>query len=104
MKIEDYGPKAREAFGKTLIDISVSIYKGVILLFTVLPLAAIAKSVFVDGSVHAISLYEVIDGQPTSTKVSLFILLATAFIAAHYYRKEGLRHIHEAELLAKNGT
>lgn len=102
MKIEEYGPKAREAFGKTLIDISLSIYKGVILLFTVLPLASIAKSVFVDGDVQGISIVELINSLAVSTKVSVFLLVSVAFVVAHYFRKEGLRHIHESEISQQN--
>ena len=46
MKPEEYNGKAREAFAKSLIDIGVAIFKGIILLVTVVPITVLAKSAF----------------------------------------------------------
>ena len=97
MKIDDLSPKAREAFGKTLIDISLAIYKGVILLITVVPLAAIFKSAFSENQPDMQSIYEMLDGLSSSTKISIIALLAVAFLIAHYFRAEGIKHIHNSE-------
>lgn len=44
MKINDYNPKAREAFGKTLVDLGSAIHKSIVLLITVVPITIIFKS------------------------------------------------------------
>lgn len=49
MKPNEYNPKAREAFGKSLIDIGVAIFKGIMLLFTLAPLSFLLKGAL-DGS------------------------------------------------------
>jgi hypothetical protein len=96
MKPDDYNPKAREAFGKTLIDISVAIFKGVILLVTVVPLTSILQ-VALSGNKVPVSLFDMIDSLSTGTKWTFFLLLVVAFVAGLSLRKEGLRHIHELE-------
>ena len=97
MKPDEYNPKAREAFGKSLIDIGVTIFKGVILLLTVVPITVIAKSVF-EGTGRYISVFEILGSISNVTLLSLMVLILFAFFAGHYLRKEGLRHIHELEI------
>lgn len=96
MKPEEYNPKAREAFGNSLITIGVAIFKGIILLVTVVPLTAILKSVF-DGSGDAISLFDQLATLSVGTKVLISGLLIGAFCMGHYFRKAGLKHLHEME-------
>lgn len=96
MKPEKLNPKAREAFAKTLIDVGVSVFKGIILLLTVIPIAAIFKSAF-DGVSIEISLIKIIGSMTISTYITLLALLIIAFFIGHLFRKEGLRHLHEIE-------
>ncbi|GLO61049.1 hypothetical protein MACH09_15570 [Vibrio sp. MACH09] len=96
MKADDYNPKAREVFGKTLVDTGVSIYKGLILLLTIVPLSFIAK-VTVEKDKISLSFLEFIGSMSFATYVIFLSLLAISFVLAYYLRKEGLRHIHESE-------
>ncbi|MDP3816146.1 hypothetical protein [Pseudomonas sp.] len=94
MKPENLNPKAREAFAKTLIDVGVSVFKGIILLLTVIPIAAIFKSAF-DGVSIEVSLIKIIGSMTIGTYITLLTLLIIAFFIGHLFRKEGLRHLHE---------
>ena len=96
MKPDNYNPMAREAFAKSLIDIGVAIFKGIILLFTVVPLALIFKSVF-DGTASSVSFLDVYISLSPTTRVIFLVLLASSGVAGHLFRKEGLRHLHEIE-------
>ena len=96
MKPEEYNPKAREAFGKSLIDIGVGIFKGIMLLFTIAPLTFMLKGA-ADGSSKGISLVDLFSFMSTPTYLAFLSVLAGAFVLGHYFRKEGLRHIHEIE-------
>lgn len=62
MKPEEYNPKAREAFGKSLIDVGVGIFKGVVLLFTVAPMTLLIKNGLnenndIDVFIHDIKIF-----------------------------------------------
>lgn len=96
MKSENLNPRAREAFARTLIDVGVSVFKGMILLLTVIPIAAIFKSAF-DGVSVEVSLIKIIGTMTIGTYVVFMALLVTAFFVGHLFRKEGLRHLHELE-------
>ncbi len=96
MKPEQYNPKAREAFGKTLIDIGVSIIKGIFLLLTVVPLGFIIKGVTDESSV-SISLTGFMTFLSSPVYLVFLVLLGGGFILGNHFRKEGLRHIHEIE-------
>jgi hypothetical protein len=96
MKPEEYNPKAREAFGKSLIDVGVGIIKGTVLLFTVAPLAITMKGAM-DGTNKNISWLELFGSMNSLTYFLFLGLLAAALLLGHYFRKEGLRHIHEIE-------
>jgi len=89
-------PKAREAFGKTLIDIGVAIYKSIMLLVLIFPITLILKSSLEEQG-STISFFEIINSFSTGTQLSLLILIAIAIIAAELARTEGLRHLHEVE-------
>lgn len=96
MKPNEYNPKAREAFGKSLIDIGVGISKGIMILFTIAPLTFLLKGAL-DGTSKNISLMEILDFLGSPIYFVFLVFLAGAFIIGHYFRKEGLRHIHEIE-------
>jgi hypothetical protein len=96
LKPEKYNPKAREAFGKSLIDIGVGIFKGIMLLFTVAPMTFLLKGAL-DGTSNG-ALLSALWKFLTSPMYFVFIaILAAAFAIGHYFRQEGLRHIHEIE-------
>lgn len=96
MKPEQYNPKAREAFGKSLIDVGVGIFKGIMLLFTVAPMAFLLKG-GVDGTNKNISIPELFAFMGSPSYLGFLGFLVLAFVVGHYFRKEGLRHIHEIE-------
>lgn len=96
MRPEDLNPKAREAFAKTLIEVGVSIFKGIILLFTVVPVTAILKSAF-DGVAVDVSLLKMIGSMSVGMYVILLSFLIAAFLVGHLFRREGLRHLHEID-------
>jgi hypothetical protein len=96
MKPDDYNPMAREAFGRTLIDVGVSIFKSIVLLFTVVPLAAVLEIIFRDQAGLS-SIFDIIDSLSGSTQLLIIGLLIIGFCAGHWFRKEGLRHLHEIE-------
>lgn len=96
MKPDDYNPMAREAFGRTLIDVGVTIFKSIVLLFTVVPLAAILEIVFRDQK-ELSSVFQILDSLSGSTQLLIIGLLITGFCAGHWFRKEGLRYLHELE-------
>jgi len=97
MKPEELTPRAREAFGRTLIDVGVAIFKGIILLFTVVPITLILKSALEPGSSN-VSIIALFENMSMVTYLSLIGFLVISFYAGHVFRKEGLRHIQEVEL------
>jgi hypothetical protein len=96
MKPEQYKKKAREAFAKSLIEIGVAVFKGIILLITVVPLTAVLKGAF-DGTENEVSLPQIIGTLSFETKAAILVLMAGGFYVGHFLRKEGLRHLHEIE-------
>ena len=98
MKIEDYNPKAREALGKNLVDISLAINKGIILLITIIPLGYIAKTVVV-GAGDPIGFIEFVSKMSFSTYTAFLNLLIISFSLGYVFREKGLKHIHESENL-----
>lgn|GEM_PF-2988500 len=96
MKPDNYNPKAREAFARSLIELGVSVFKAVILLVTALPLTLVVKGVF-DGGLQQISVFDLIGSLSMTTKVIILSLLIASFVLGHLFRKEGLRHLHELE-------
>ena len=96
MKPESYNPKARQKFGETLVEIGVSIFKGIMLLFTIVPLTFMLSNVSSKGQVET-SISGLFEFMSSSTYLLFILVLSLAFFAGHYFRKEGLRHIHESE-------
>lgn len=96
MKPNQYNPTAREAFGRSLIDIGVAIFKNLMLVFTVIPLAALLKAALggdeTDGSV----IHGLLSLSGGSQVLILGFIIAS-FVIGHIFRKEGLRHLHELE-------
>jgi uncharacterized Tic20 family protein len=96
MKISEYNQKAREAFGKSLVDIGVAIYKGLIILFTVIPITVILKA-SVESETQNVSIFTPFERMSSATYLTLIAFLITAFVAGYLFRSEGLKHIHESE-------
>ena len=96
MKVCEYNAKAREAFGKSLVDIGVAIYKGLIVLFTVVPITVILKA-SLENETQNISIFTPFERMSSATYFTLIVFLITAFVAGHLFRSEGLKHIHESE-------
>ena len=93
---DNYNPKAREAFGRSLIEIGNAINKGMVLLFTVLPVTIVLRGVvFPDG--EQFDIIEMLGNFTFTSYIALLVFIVIAFGLGHHFRKEGLRHIHEAE-------
>ena len=96
LKPDQFNPIAREAFGKTLIDLGLSLFRALTLLFTVVPLALLMKGAF-DGTGRAVTgaeLIALIDGPMFYVVLTL---VSAATIGGLYFQSEGLRHLHEIE-------
>jgi hypothetical protein len=96
MKPEQYSPKAREAFGKSLLDMSSAIANGVVVLIILVPLSLIWKGAF-DVSSPVLNAERFWAFMRSPAYFIFLILFAAAVLFAVYARKEGLRHVHEAE-------
>ena len=97
MKPEELSPKAREAFGKSLVDIGVAIFKSLMLLITVVPLAALLKaSLNTDSS--PVSIFKLLSSISMGTYFVVIALMCLGFWIGLVFRREGIRHIHEVEL------
>ena len=90
MNVSDLNDKAKEAFAKSLIDIGVSIFKGIILTLMVLPATLIVKATIEDNS-SKISIVEILGSMSGPTYISFLALLSIAFFAGHLFRKEGVK-------------
>ncbi len=101
MKPENLNPKAREAFAKSLIDTGVAMFKALMLLITVVPIAALFKaaSTSLGKSVSFIEILAPLSGV-TGFLIMLFMVLSFGF--GGWLRQEGIRHIHEIEENEKN--
>lgn len=89
MRIEDLNNKAKEAFAQSLIDIGVTIFKGMFVTVMVLPITLIVKAVLEKGSA-SISIMDVLNSMSPDVKASIFILLGIAFLVGHFFRKKGV--------------
>jgi ABC-type long-subunit fatty acid transport system fused permease/ATPase subunit len=92
MKPEDYNPKAREAFAKSLIDIGVAIFKGIMILIIISPISFLFKLAS-EGKEDLSILNNISD--PLFN--SFIVLMIIGFGLGYYFRREGLRHLHELE-------
>jgi len=100
MKPSEYNSKARESLGKQFLDIGTSIFKGVILLFTVVPITLILKS-WLDKDSKPFSIMDLVSSITFGTYVVLLIFVIIAMYIGAWFRDEGLKHIHEAGEIEK---
>lgn len=100
MKLSELNPKAKEAFGKSLIDVSTAIFKSMILLFTVVPLIFIVQNV-IENKESQISIAEAFQKMSDSTFWLIIVFYTISFFAAYFLKNEGLKQIHEASELEK---
>jgi len=103
VKWEEYNPKAKEALGKIFIDIGVAIFKGIILLFTVVPVTVILKSVL-DKEDKPFSLLSAVASMTFGTYILLVFFVVFSMMAGAHMRDKGLKYIHEAEEELKNNS
>ena len=96
MKLEEYNPKAREAFAKSLIDIGVAIFKSIMLLVTVVPASVVVKAIL-DGKKLNVSLLSISQALSSGTVLVFSSFALVGILVGYYFRKEGLRHLHELE-------
>lgn len=66
------------------------------MLLTVIPLTYIVKTT-IDKSEETMSFLQFMGAMTRGTYYTLLFFLIGSFLIAHYFRKEGLRHIHESE-------
>jgi len=93
MKPEDYNPKAREAFAKSLIDVGVGIFKSIMALIVIAPITFIFRATL-EGK-NDLPTFNGISPDPL---FNIFIVLVIiGFALGYYFRREGLRHLHELE-------
>ncbi len=92
MNPKNYNPKAREAFAKSLIDIGVGIFKSIMTLVIIVPITFILKGAL-EGKKDFYALSNVSD--PLFN--SFIALMVIGFCLGYYFRREGLRHLHELE-------
>ena len=94
MKPEDYNPKAREAFAKSLIDAGVAIFRSVLLLFILLPVTYIVKAGLDGKSMSFDEVLNIISAEMFFIVVALIIF--GIWIGVRL-RDEGVRHLHDME-------
>jgi len=92
MKPEDYNPKAREAFAKSLIDVGVGIFKSIMVLIVIAPITFIFKA-----ALEGKSDLPIFNGISDPLFNIFIVLLIIGFALGYYFRREGLRHLHELE-------
>lgn len=101
MKLSELNSKGKEAFGKSLIDVSTAIFKSMILLFTVVPLVFIVQSV-IENKEGQLSIYQALQNVSDGTFWLIIIFYSISFVVAHILRKRGLIHIHDAAELEQS--
>lgn len=100
MKLSELNSKGKEAFGKSLIDVSTAIFKAMILLFTVVPLVFIVQNL-IENKESQTSIKEAFNNMSESTFWLIIFFYGISFFAAHLLRNSGLKQIHEAGELDK---
>ncbi len=96
MKIKNLSPKARKAFGQSQIDAGMAIFKAFLLLVTVLPVSFILKSL-ADNKDTEVTLVSSIEKMSPGVYFMLMGFIFLSLASGWLLRKNGLKHIHEAE-------
>jgi uncharacterized protein YvpB len=91
-KVKNYNPKAKEAFGKSLVDISVSIYKNLIILILITPITFLTTNIFKNTTI----ILPFINMESNSIYLIGLIFLI-AILIAEWIRNTGLYYINEVE-------
>lgn len=97
MKYHQCNKKAKEAWGKCLVDLSLHIARGIISLMVFGPIAYLYKNGTdgVSGS-QSISMHHRIM-EDAIIGFSIISLIAVAVILAIYFQRTGIRYIHESD-------
>lgn len=96
MKPDQYNPKAKEAFGKSLVDVGVALFKSVMLLIFIMPASIIVMST-ADVTKSNISVLDILQRMPSDTFTSFIIIISLAMVMGAYIRALGLKYIHDSE-------
>ncbi len=92
-KIENYNPKAKQAFGQSLVDIGNTIYKNLITIILISPIMWILDTTFNNSQ---ISLNN-INTNSNIMYIASFLYIVAIF-TAEIFRNKGLYYINQAEL------
>ncbi len=96
MKLKELSPKAREAYGHSMIDAGMAIFKALILLVTVVPISVIFKSL-TDNKDTQVTLVTAIERMSPGEYFMLMSFFFLSLTLGCIFRRRGLLHIHEAE-------
>jgi len=91
LRPENYNDKAREAFAKSLLDLSSALIKGVSYIILLLPMTLILKNILENE--NELSLNSLLMNLPWG----FVILFGLTFTLSLMIRQIGLRHLHEME-------
>jgi hypothetical protein len=95
MEPKNYNPKAKEAFGKNLINLGSGLFKSVYLVIMVVPIYYIVQNSLKGNKV--LSLFDVLEGMSQNIFVQLLVLMIASFLFGLWLRAEGLYLIHDIE-------
>lgn len=94
---EQLKPKAREAFGNSLIDIGIGLYKGCILLIISAVLTFGLKVTLDEKSFSKSDLEAFLLSPSYFIVLFFFLLIALTLVGGVIFQRLGLHHIHESE-------
>jgi len=94
MKVKGYNPKTKEAYGKTFVDIGVSILKSTFLIVIVGPMTLFLKSLLDEKK----SLWELLSTVATADNFWIWaVLCAFSLGTGTWLRNRGLQIMNEVE-------
>jgi len=96
VKFDDLNNKGKEAFANSLIEVGVSLFKGVMITIFVLPITLIIKS-GIDGKSSSITPQQILSILDGTTYLTLLSFLVGAILIGLYFRHEGLRLLNKIE-------
>ena len=95
MSEKEYSKEAKQALGKSRIDIGVSIYKSVLLSLTTVPIMIILNSILTQKS-GMLTILKIIKSLPFQDLIFIGCFYIIAIIAAEGLRSSGLKQINES--------
>lgn len=95
MKVSEYNPTARAAFGQSLVDIGVSVFRAIVMLLSVAPLTLALTWIFQHPG-EDIGIVESWVSVSGEVYCVVLVFLFASFLIGHCFRAWGLEHIHKA--------